>query len=57
MAEAERLSDRIGFLAHGRLVAEGSAADLKAQAGTDDLEEAFIVLTGEEIKKDEEESV
>ncbi|MER3488800.1 MAG: ABC transporter ATP-binding protein [Meiothermus sp.] len=54
MAEAERLSDRIGFLAHGRLVAEGSAADLKAQAGTDDLEEAFIVLTGEEIEEEQD---
>lgn len=48
MAEAERLSHRIGFLAHGRLVAEGTAEELKRQAGTDDLEEAFIALTGED---------
>jgi len=53
MAEAERLSYRIGFLAQGRLVAEGTANELKAQASTDDLEEAFIVLTGEEIKEDD----
>lgn len=53
MAEAERLSYRIGFLAHGSLVAEGTADELKAQAATDDLEEAFIVLTGEDIKSEE----
>lgn len=54
MAEAERLSHRIGFLAGGSLVAEGTAQSLKAQAGTDDLEEAFITLTGEDMGKDEE---
>ncbi|MBF6594540.1 MAG: ABC transporter ATP-binding protein [Thermaceae bacterium] len=57
MAEAERLSHRIGFLAGGSLVAEGTAQSLKAQAGTDDLEEAFITLTGEDMGKDEEEDV
>jgi len=55
MAEAERLSYRIGFLAHGRLVAEGTAPELKQQAGTDDLEEAFIALTGEDLSKEEAE--
>ncbi len=54
MAEAERLCERIGFLAHGRLVAEGTADELKYQAGSEDLEEAFIGLTGEDIKADEE---
>ena len=29
MAEAERLCARIGFLAHGKLVAEGTADELK----------------------------
>jgi ABC-2 type transport system ATP-binding protein len=53
MAEAERLSHRIGFLAHGSLVAEGSAEELKQKAGTTDLEEAFISLTGEQIKDKE----
>jgi ABC-2 type transport system ATP-binding protein len=52
MAEAERLCDRIGFLAHGRLVAEGTAAELRAQAGTDNFEEAFIKLTGEKFEEE-----
>ncbi len=54
MAEAERLSYRIGFLAGGRLVAEGTADELKSQAATDNLEEAFIVLTGEEFASEGE---
>ena len=54
MTEAENLCDRIGFLAKGKLVAEGTADQLKAQAGTDDLEEAFIQLTGEEFADEKE---
>ena len=41
MDEAERC-DRLGFIRRGRLIAEGAAADLRAQAGTATLEEAFI---------------
>jgi len=58
MAEAERLCARIGFLAHGKLVAEGTAEQLKQRAGADNLDDAFIKLTGEElIEEDEEELV
>jgi ABC-2 type transport system ATP-binding protein len=53
MAEAERLCDRIGFLAQGRLVAEGTAGELRSQAGCDDLEEAFIKLTGVKFEAEE----
>jgi ABC-2 type transport system ATP-binding protein len=41
MDEAERC-DRMGFMRQGRLLAEGSAADLRTQAGTATLEEAFL---------------
>ncbi|WP_457638145.1 ABC transporter ATP-binding protein [Oceanithermus sp.] len=51
MAEAERLAPRIGFLARGQLVAEGSADELKRQAGAAYLEEAFIRLTGERFEQ------
>ncbi|MFN2404418.1 MAG: ABC transporter ATP-binding protein [Pyrinomonadaceae bacterium] len=53
MAEAERLCVRIGFLAHGKLVAEGTAADLKKIAGAETLDDAFIALTGEELANEE----
>lgn len=56
MAEAERLCARIGFLARGKLVAEGTAAELKTMAQTETLDDAFIKLTGEDLAKDEEEA-
>ena len=44
MEEAEALSDRIGIMKAGRLIALGTAAELKAQAGTDCFEDAFVAL-------------
>jgi len=44
MDEAERC-DRLGLVRLGRLLAEGSAAELKEQAGTQDLEQAFLKLS------------
>src|SRR5215217_3092758 len=54
MAEAERLCARIGFLAHGKLVAEGTAAQLMQQSNAATLDDAFIKLTGEQIVEEEE---
>jgi ABC-2 type transport system ATP-binding protein len=53
MAEAERLCARIGFLAHGKLVAEGTARELIRRAHTETLDDAFINLTGEELSDKE----
>lgn len=50
LEEAESLCDRIGIMAKGELCAEGTAAELKAKAGTDDFEEAFIKIAGEEVR-------
>ena len=50
MAEAERLCSRIGFLAHGKLVAEGTPKELMRRSGAATLDDAFIALTGEELK-------
>ncbi len=62
MDEAELLCDRLAFLAGGRIVAEGTSAELRAQvAGTDrrpdqvDLEDVFMAYTGRSIEEDEEE--
>ncbi len=54
MAEAERLCARIGFIAKGRLVAEGTTEELCEKAGTATLEDSFIKLTGENLAEDEE---
>ena len=50
MDEADRVADRIAVIDHGRIVATGSAAELKAQTGTDSLEAAFLALTGTTIR-------
>ena len=47
MEEAQALSDRIGILKNGRLLAVGTAEELKERAGTDDFETAFITLVKE----------
>ena len=48
MEEAEILSDRIGIMKCGRLLAIGTPEDLKNQAGTDNFETAFVTIVKEE---------
>jgi ABC-2 type transport system ATP-binding protein len=45
MDEAER-TDRLGLILDGRLLAEGTADELRARAGTERLEDAFLKLAG-----------
>ena len=47
MEEAEALSDRIGIMKSGRLLAVGTADELKGMAGTDDFEAAFVAIVKE----------
>lgn len=47
MEEAEALSDRIGILKNGVLLAVGTAAELEERAGADDFEKAFISIVKE----------
>ena len=44
---AERLAERIGILQHGRLIAEGTLAELRGQSEGATLEEVFLRLTGQ----------
>jgi ABC-2 type transport system ATP-binding protein len=48
LEEADRLADRIALLDHGRIVAEGTAAELKRQVDAHDLDDVFMALTGGE---------
>ena len=47
MEEAEALSDRIGSMKDGLLLAAGTAEELKKQAKTDDFEAAFVSIVKE----------
>ena len=48
MEEAEALSDRIGIMKKGRLLALGTAEELKKKAEARNFEEAFISIVREE---------
>ena len=50
MEEAERVAQRIAIIDHGKIVAQGTAAELKQQTGADSLEQAFLKLTGTTIR-------
>ncbi len=60
MAEAEQLCDRIGFLSGGKLVAEGTALELRKLVAAGraleevDMETVFLELTGRSIEEDED---
>ena len=48
MQEVAALCDRIVIIANGRVMAEGTPEDLRAKAGIDNLEDAFVRLIGSE---------
>jgi ABC-2 type transport system ATP-binding protein len=50
MDEAERVAHRIAIIDHGKIVAQGTADELKTQTNTDSLEGAFLALTGTTIR-------
>ena len=47
MEEAEALSDRIGIMKSGRLLAVGTSEELKARAGAGNFESAFVAIVKE----------
>lgn len=47
MNEVEKLCDTIGVIHGGRLLAEGSLAELRTLHGENDMEEIFVKLVGE----------
>lgn len=48
LEEAEALSDRVGVMKDGRLLALGTPEELKRQTGSDRFEDAFVKLVKEE---------
>jgi sodium transport system ATP-binding protein len=54
MQEVSALCDRIVVIARGTRVAEGTADELRRQAGRDDLEDAFVALAGLSDADDED---
>ena len=50
MDEADRVAQRIAIIDHGKIVAQGTPAELKQQTGKESLEDAFLALTGSTIR-------
>ena len=50
MEEAEALADRIGVMRDGRMLAVGTAGELMAETGTENLENAFVALVKGAVK-------
>jgi len=49
MEEAEALSDRIGIMKNGKLLAVGTVEELNERAGTNDFEAAFVSIVKEGV--------
>jgi ABC-2 type transport system ATP-binding protein len=52
LEEADQLAHTAGLLDGGRLVATGTPAELKAQAGGETLDDVFLALTGHAVTTD-----
>ena len=57
MDEAERVADRVAIIDHGRIVTWGSPEELMKTTGTKSLEDAFLSLTGKNIREEEAGSI
>lgn len=48
--EAEDVAQRIAIIDHGKIIATGTSKELAKQTGTKSLEEAYLQLTGREVR-------
>jgi ABC-2 type transport system ATP-binding protein len=52
LAEAEE-ADGVAVIDHGRIIAQGSPAELTGASGAETLEDAFVLLTGGDLRPEE----
>jgi len=53
MEEAEQIAQQIAIIDHGKVVAQGTAEELKTKTKTKSLEKAFLALTGSVIRDEQ----
>jgi len=54
LEEADQLADQIAVIDHGRVIAQGTSAELKKLTGADTLDEVFLSLTGHDTQAETE---
>jgi ABC-2 type transport system ATP-binding protein len=52
MEEADKMADRIAIIDNGKIVANGTTQELKKETDSETLEEAFLKLTGKQIREE-----
>ncbi len=53
MDEADRVANTVSIIDHGKIISSGSPEELKQKTNTKSLEEAFLALTGNEVRHEE----
>jgi len=53
MEEAEKVAQKIVIIDHGKIISQGTTADLTEKTNTHSLEEVFLNLTGTTIREEE----
>lgn len=57
MEEAEAIADKIAIIDHGKIIESGTVDEIKQRTETGSLEEAFLKLTGRDIRDDDNKPV
>ena len=52
MEEVERIAQRVAIIDHGKILIDGTIQQIIEKAGTNNLEDAFIKLTGSNIREE-----
>ena len=53
MEEAANIAEQVAIIDHGKIIANGTVEELKKQTETESLEQAFLKLTGKQIREEE----
>jgi ABC-2 type transport system ATP-binding protein len=57
MEEADRVADTVAVIDHGKIIISGTPEFLKQKTGKDNLEDAFLSITGHDIRPEEASNV